>query len=70
MFFVGRAFNTVGNIYLASQVGWWAYKQVREMKKEKLQADELKANFIAEYKQDHDGEEPSEVLIFRSLESV
>lgn len=67
VFFVGRTFNTISNIYLAGQVGWWAYRHIREMRKEKLQADELKAKFVEEYKLHHGGEEPTEELISTAL---
>jgi len=64
--FVFRTFNTVSNIYLAGQVGVWAYKQIRVMQKEKLRASELRQRFIEEYRKEF-GEDPSEDLIQGAL---
>jgi len=69
LFFVGRTFNTAANVYFAGQVSWWAYKNIREMQKEKLHAETLKTQFIEEYKLEHDGEEPTEELISVALRS-
>jgi len=69
VFFVGRTFNTAANIYLAGQVGWWAYKQIREMRKEKMHAEELRAKFIEEYKTNHEGQDPSDELVTTALKA-
>jgi hypothetical protein len=67
--FAFRTFNTAANVYLAGQVGWWMYKKVRELQKEKLKASELKARFVEEYKSEHNGEKPSDELVSLALRS-
>lgn len=64
--FAFRSFNAVANLYLAGQVGFWAYKQVKSMRKEKLRASELRQRFVDEYVKEY-GEEPDEELIQRAL---
>lgn len=66
--FAFKTFNTVSNMYLAGQVGIWAYKQFRIMQKEKLRASELRQRFTEEYVKEY-GEEPSEELIQSALRS-
>ena len=68
LFFVGRTFNTAANIYFAGQVSWWAYKNIREMQKEKLHADTLKEQFVSEYREEH-GEDPTDELVSIALRS-
>lgn len=61
--FAFRTFNTAATAYMCGKIGLSAYKQVRVMQKEKQNAAELRARFVAEYMTNHDGEEPSEELI-------
>tara|TARA_Y100000034_G_scaffold81215_1_gene97350 strand:+ start:216 stop:533 length:318 start_codon:yes stop_codon:yes gene_type:complete len=63
---VGSAFNTAANLYLAGQLSWWAFKEVRKMQKEKLKADELRTRFVSEYVAEFD-KEPSEQEISAAL---
>ena len=64
--FAFRSFNTVSNVYLAGQVGVWAYKQMRAMQKEKLRASELRQRFTEEYVKEY-GTEPNEELVKGAL---
>ena len=64
--FVARSFNTAANLFLAGQVGFWTYKQIKSMRKEKMRASDLRKRFIDEYVKEYD-EEPSEDLIKRAL---
>ena len=64
--FAFRTFNTASNIYLAGQVGIWAYKQIRIMQKEKLRASELRERFVEEYVKDY-GVKPTEELVQGAL---
>ena len=66
IFFAAKAFNTVTNVYFASQIGWWVYKEVRSMQKEKLQADELKQRFIREYTKQF-GMKPTDDMVSTAL---
>ncbi len=72
LMFVGRTFNTAANVYLAGQLGWWAYKEVRTAQKEKLKAVQLRDRFVAEYVAEH-GKEPADkdvALALRSYNAV
>ena len=60
------AFNTAANLYLAGQISWWAYKEVRKMQKEKLRADQLKDRFVSEYVAEF-GHEPTEQEVSAAL---
>jgi hypothetical protein len=66
--FAFRTFNTIGNVWLAGQVSWWVYKEVRTMQKEKLNADKLKEKFIADYTRQF-GMKPTDEMISVALES-
>lgn len=66
--FAARTFNTAANLYLGCQVGWWVFKQVREMQKERLQATELRSRFVAEFAKEY-GREPDEETIKVALRS-
>lgn len=68
LLFVGRSFNTIANIYLAGKIGAKVYKGIREMQKEKMRANELKARFIEEYEKET-GEQPSDELVSLTLKS-
>lgn len=68
LLFVGRTFNTAANIYFAGKIGAKVYKNVRQMQKEKLRAEELKARFIKEYEK-KTGEQPSDELVSLTLKS-
>ena len=68
LLFCGRTFSTISNIYLAGQIGAKVYKNVRQMQKEKLKANELKAKFIEEYEKEN-GEQPSDELVSLTLKS-
>lgn len=61
-----KSFNTISNVYLAGQVGVWAYKKIRSMQKEKLRAGELRQRFTDEYVKEY-GEDPSEELVRGAL---
>lgn len=60
---VFRSFNTASNVYLAGQVSYWAYKQMRTMQKEKLRASDLRERFIFEYRKEYDTDPPEELVI-------
>lgn len=64
--FVGSAFNTAANLYLAGQLSWWAFKEVRKMQGEKLKASQLRDRFVSEHVAEF-GEEPSEKEISTAL---
>lgn len=66
LMFVARSFNTVANLYFAGQVGFWTYKQVKSIRKEKMRASQLRKRFVEEYVKEYD-EEPDEELIKRAL---
>ena len=68
--FAFRTFNTVANVYLAGQIGWWGYKKVRELQKEKLRAGEIRERFIEEYKSRNNGKEPDPELVSIALNSA
>ena len=72
LLFVGRSFNAAANVYLAGQLGWWAYKEVRSAQKEKFRADQLRDRFVTEYVDEY-GKEPDEkdvALALRSYNAV
>ena len=68
IFFVYRTFNTISNVYLAGQVSWWVYREVRKMQKEKLQADDLRERFIEEFTRQY-GNKPTDEMVSLALKS-
>lgn len=68
--YVGRAINTVSTIYVVGQVGWMAVKELRKMRAEMVRSEDIRARFIQQYKEKHDGQVPDEELVKMALDAA